>query len=365
MSSYEIAVLGGDGIGPEITRLAIDVVNAAIERAGGFELEYTTVDASVRQWQRTGSAMTSEQFETCRDAHAILFGAIGLPGVLHPDGTEVSGDVMFGLRFGLDLFAGLRPVKTYPGVPSLLARGEGIDYVVVRESVEGLFASRGAGVNVRDEVVIDQLVITRNGTQKVVRRAFELARQRAERLGRPGKVTCVDKANVFASYAFFRKVFDEVAREFPDVASDHVFVDAMTLYQVQSPQQFDVVVTENMFGDIITDLSAATIGGLGLAASGDIGNDHGLFQPAHGSAPALAGKDVANPVAAILSAAMMLDWLAARHDDPAMAKAAQQIVRATEASLTSPATRTADLGGSAGSSQVAAAIVAALDAGES
>jgi len=360
MSTYTIAVVAGDGIGPEITDWALAAIDASASAVGGFSCTYDIVDASAVQWQRTGVAITEQQFFRCRDADAIYLGAIGLPEATHEDGTEVAGDVIFKLRFDLDLFAGIRPVASFDGVPSLLTRGDGIDYVVVRENVEGLYASRGAGVSVRDELVTDTLVITRAGTEKVVRRAFELARERAEKLGRPGTVTCVDKANVLASYAFFRKVFDEVASEFPDVASDHVYVDAMTLYQVQRPQSFDVVVAENMFGDIISDLSAATVGGLGLAASGDVGHDHGLFQPAHGSAPTIAGRNVANPSAAILSASLMLEWLGTRHADARLLEAARLIERAMHEVLLDAASRTVDMGGTASTSAMGLSVVESI-----
>jgi 3-isopropylmalate dehydrogenase len=362
MSRYEVAVLAGDGVGEEITEQAVKVAEVATALVGGIELDFDELGCSARRWQQTGVAMSDDEYAKCRQVDAMFLGAIGLPDATHPDGTEVAGDVMFRLRFGLDLYAGIRPVRSIAGVPSLLAHGAGIDYVVVRENVEGLYASRGAGTNVRDEVVTDTLVITREGTEKVVRRAFELARSRAERFGRPAKVTCVDKANVLASYAFFRKVFDEVAQAYPEVATERVYVDAMTMYQVQRPQSFDVVVAENMFGDIISDLSAGTVGGLGLAASGDIGDEHGLFQPAHGSAPDIAGTGTANPTAAILSMAMLLDWLGQRHGDQGAVRAGELVARAMDEALATPVGRTRDLGGSASTSQAGDEVVTRLRA---
>lgn len=346
MSAYSIAVLEGDGIGHEITVEAMRALRAAATAAGGIDIDFEPIGASSGQWQRTGVAITDEQFQRCAESSAMLMGSIGLPEARHEDGTEVAGDVIFRLRFDLDLYAGVRPVKSYPGVPSLLANGDGIDYVVVRENVEGLYASRGAGVNVRDEMVTDTIVITRTGTEKVVRKAFELALARQE--GRTeSRVTCVDKSNVLKSYAFFRKVYEEVAAGYPSVGQECVYVDAMTLYQVQRPQSFDVVVAENMFGDIISDLSAGTVGGLGLASSGDIGSSHGLFQPAHGSAPTIAGQNIANPAAAILSGGLMLDWLGQQHKDKQATRAAQLIDVAVAKVLADPATRTTDVGGEA------------------
>lgn len=361
MNSYRIAVLGGDGIGPETTREALKVASGAAQ-IGGFGLEYQDLDASAGRWQRTGVAMPDEQYEACAAADAIYLGAIGLPEARHPDGREVNGDVIFRLRFGLDLYAGIRPVRSIPGLPRPLTRGDGIDYVVVRENVEGLYASRAGGTNVRGEVATDTIVITRTGTEKVVRQAFELARSRhAANPDRAAKVTCVDKANVLSSYAFFRGVFDSVADDYPDVARDYAYVDAMTAYQVQRPRSLDVLVAENMFGDIISDLAAATVGGLGLSGSGDVGDHHGLFQSSHGSAPDIAGQGIANPVAAILSAGMMLDWLGRRHDDKAAITAGALVERAVGQALLDPGGQTPDLDGEASTRQAGDAVVRALE----
>lgn len=359
LSRYSIAVLAGDGIGTEVTNEAMRVVDTA-SRVVGVDIEIEPVAAGACQWQSTGVAITDGQFDRCAAASAMFMGAIGLPEARHDDGTEVAGDVIFRLRFELDLYAGVRPVKSYPGVPSLLAHGDDIDYVVVRENVEGLYASRDSGVSVRDEVVTDTVVITRAGTQKVVRKAFSLAVERAGSR-QVSRVTCVDKSNVLASYAFFRKVFDEVGAGFVDVEKEHVYVDAMTLYQIQRPQTFDVVVAENMFGDIISDLSAGTVGGLGLAGSGDIGDTHGLFQPAHGSAPNIAGRNTANPSAAILSGGLMLSWLGQQHDDDKAREAGRLIDRAVNDALKSATNRTADLGGTASTSEAGEAVIRCLD----
>ncbi|WBU37090.1 isocitrate/isopropylmalate dehydrogenase family protein [Homoserinibacter sp. YIM 151385] len=363
MSSYRIAVLAGDGIGPETTAEALKAADAAALATGLPALDYEHLDASAQRWVDTGVAMTDEQYDACAAADAIYMGAIGLPEARHPDGREVNGDVIFRLRFGLDLFAGIRPIRTLPGVPSPLAKPEGIDYVVVRENVEGLYASRTGGTNVRGEVATDTIVITKVGTQKVVRQAFELARARHEKNPeRPAKVTCVDKANVLSSYAYFRSVFDEVAAEYPDVEADYAYVDAMTAFQVLRPQQYDVLVAENMFGDIISDLAAASVGGLGLSGSGDVGHDHGLFQSSHGSAPDIAGKGIANPVAAILSAGIMLDWLGRRSGDQAAVEAGALVDAAVEHALQDPANRTPDLGGTATTVELGDAVVRSIQA---
>ncbi|MEO3750980.1 isocitrate/isopropylmalate dehydrogenase family protein [Streptomyces sp. B6B3] len=364
MGNYSIVALPGDGIGPEITDVALRVLDRVTAALPDLTVSVASHDAGAERWRRTGTAMPEETFEACQRADAILMGAIGLPDARHPDGREVNGDVIFRLRFALDLFAGIRPVRSLPGVPDTLAGAPRIDYVVVRENVEGLYASRTGGTNVRGEVATDTIVITANGTRKVCEIAFDLA---ARRTGRPqdGRrvVTCVDKANVLSSYAFFRSVFDEVADAHDDIGRDHVYVDAMTAFQVQRPETFDVVVAENMFGDIISDLAAATVGGLGLAASADVGYRHGMFQPAHGSAPDIAGRDVANPTAMVLSTAMMLDWLGRRHDDQAALDAAAMIDAAALRVLERGETVTADLGGSASCSAMGEAILAALGDG--
>jgi 3-isopropylmalate dehydrogenase len=357
--TYTIAVLPGDGIGPEVTEQAIRVLEAAA-RPFGLSLALERFDASAALYRRAGVTMPETVFESCRAADAIILGAIGLPEVRHADGTEVAGDAIFRLRFGLDLYAGLRPVKLYAGAPSPLRDpGPGIDYVVVRENVEGLYASRGGGCSVRDDVVVDSLVVTREGTRKVVDAAFRLA---ASRKGRPRDgqriVTCVDKSNVLRSYAFFRKVFDDTAAAYPGIGRDYAYVDAMTAYQVLRPWDYDVVVAENMFGDIISDLAAATVGGLGMAPSADVGDAHGLFQPAHGSAPDIAGRNRANPAATILSAAMMLAWLSDRHADDAARAAAVAIEAAAAAAIADGSARTPDLGGAAGTAEAGAAVAA-------
>jgi 3-isopropylmalate dehydrogenase len=361
VGNYTVVALPGDGIGPEITDVALRVLDRVTGMVPGLRVSVDSHDAGAERWHRTGVAMPDETFAACEAADAILMGAIGLPDARHPDGREVNGDVIFRLRFALDLFAGIRPARSLPGVPATLAGGKPIDYVVVRENVEGLYASRTGGTNVRGEVATDTIVITANGTRKVSEIAFGLARKRK---GRPldGRrmVTCVDKANVLSSYAFFRSVFDQVADAHGDIERDHVYVDAMTAFQVQRPDHYDVVVAENMFGDIISDLAAATVGGLGLAASADVGYEHGMFQPAHGSAPDIAGKDLANPTAMVLSTGMMLDWLGERHDDKSAVEAAAKIDAATLRVLADGNAVTADLGGTASCSQMGDAIVAAL-----
>jgi 3-isopropylmalate dehydrogenase len=359
MSQYRLAAIGGDGIGPEVMAEALKVLGAVSGTA--LALSWDEAEAGAALWQRTGEDLPKETLVLCQKADAILFGATGLPDVRYADGTEIAPQIT--LRFALDLYAGVRPIKLYPGVPSPLAvpPGRAIDYVIFRENTEGLFASRGGGARVGDAAAVDSLVVTRRGTERIVRRAFERCRRRS---GAPAdgvrRVTCVDKANMFRSYAFFRQVFREVAREHPNIEAECAYVDAMSMYLVQAPWRYDVIVLENMFGDILSDLAAATVGGLGMAPSGDIGDRWALFQPSHGTAPDIAGKGIANPLAMILSAAMLLAWLGHRHADAEAQAAAERIEKAVGAVLAKGHAKTRDIGGTATTREVGDAVVNAL-----
>jgi 3-isopropylmalate dehydrogenase len=359
---YRIAVLAGDGIGPEVVAEALKVLRA-VAVPGRLELAFEELEAGAGCYGRTGEELPRETLDGCRAADAILFGAAGLPEVRFPDGTEIAPQLT--LRIALDLYAGLRPIRLHPGVPTPLRLGdrERIDYVILRENTEGLYASRGAGILVGGHVATDTLVVTRPGVLRICRQAFELARRRrgAPRDG-VRRVTLVDKANVLRSYAFFRALFDEVAVDYPDLQAEHAYVDAMTMYLVQRPGHYDVVVAENMFGDILSDLAAATVGGLGMAPSGDIGDHHALFQPSHGTAPDIAGKGVANPLAAILSAGLMLEWLGQRDGNEDAARAAARIEAAVDAVTGAGQSHTPDLGGPGTTGAVGDAVVAALSA---
>ncbi len=359
MGRYRIAVIVGDGIGPEVITEALKVLEAL--PGDDLALELETVEAGAGCYRRTGEELPRETFDVCQAADAILFGSAGLPDVRLPDGTEIAPQLA--LRVRLDLYVGLRPIKLYPGVVGRLrlAEGERIDYVLVRENTEGLYASRGGGVRVGGHVAIDTLVVTRAGAARICRQAFELARRRGGApLDGQRRVTCVDKANVLKSFAFFREVFDEVAGDYPDVEAGHAYIDAMAAYLVQAPSRYDVLVAENMFGDILSDLAAATVGGLGLAPSGDIGEHHALFQPSHGTAPDIAGKGIANPLATILSAGLMLDWLGRRHgDEPALA-GARRIEAAVASVLRAGRVLTPDLGGAATTAAVGDTVAASL-----
>lgn len=354
---FEIACVPGDGIGTEIMAAGRRVLDAV---ADGFSLSFEEHEAGAALYRQHGIDVAPGTFEHAGRADAILLGAIGLPDVRYPDGTEISPHLRMRTEFGL--YAGLRPVKTFPNAPGPLAspRAAEIDLVIVRESTEGLFASVGKGELIDDREARETLVITREVTERVSDAAFALARRRAAR-GGPGHVTCVDKANVFQAYAFFRKVFDERARLFPEIRTGHAYVDAMALDLVRRPWDFDVLVMENMFGDILSDLGAGIVGSMGLAPCGEIGDEHALFQPAHGSAPDIAGQNVANPTAMILSAAMMLDWLGDRHEVPAAMDAAGRIERAVEAGFALGEIRPREFGGDQSTDQIADAVVRLIE----
>ena len=356
MKKYEIATIEGDGIGPEVCQAAVRVLK---EVCGSDQLVFNDFPGGAAHYVKSGSVLPDETYEACKTSAAILHGAAGLPEVTYPDGTEVGNDLHLQLRFKLDLYANVRPIRLYQGDFSPLknrAAGD-IDYIIVRENTEGLYASRGAGILLRGEVATDTLVMTRKGVERVARFAFELSRKRH---GAPAdgvkRMTVCDKANILRTYAFFRSICDEVALDYPDVAIDYAYADAITVHLVKRPDFYDVIVAENMFGDIISDLGAATVGGLGVAASAELGLNHGLFQGAHGSAPDIAGQDVASPIATILSGALMLRWLADRHGDATLRTASDRVERAVQDVLASGEAVPADQGGLARCSEVTTAV---------
>ena len=355
--ALDIAVLPGDGIGLEVTKPAVDIVHHALALAGAPTIRPRWLEAGAATYRRHGVALPDETLRDARAADAIWLAAMGDPAVRYEDGTEIVPQVE--LRFALDLYAGVRPVRTIPAIGSVLRDERPLDFVLIRESTEGLFALAREGVRERDEARDTQL-ITRRGTERLARFGFALARRRAEALGRRGTVTCIDKANIFRSFAFMRDVFDGVAAAYPDVDAAHAYVDAAALDMVRRPWGFDVCVTENMFGDILSDLGAGLVGGLGFAPSADIGDDHAVFQPCHGTAPDIAGRGLANPTAMILSGAMMLAWLGERRGDPSLDRAARLIERAVDAAFAGGLVST-ERGGEDGTEAIADAVAAALD----
>ncbi len=361
--TFNIARFDGDGIGPEIMHEAIKVIKAAESVVGGFRCDFTSLAAGAALYRDKGVVYPDESRQTAEDADAIFLSSMGLPDVTKADGTEVQGDIIVVTRKELDLYQGVRPVRLRPNVPSpLRTAGKGIDMVILREQSEGLFASYQSSHSVYDQVYSDSMIITRRGSERICRTAFEIARRRS---GSPAdgisRVTCVDKSNNFQAMAFFNRVFNEIAHGFPEVATDHIYIDAIMLHMLQQPDRFDVLVLENMYGDILSDLTAGITGGMGFAPSGDIGDKHAMFQCAGGSAPDIAGRNLANPAAQILSGAMMLDWLGRRHDVPGALQAASSIDAAIDTVLQA-GYLTGDAGGTTTTSGFGDQVVAALQA---
>jgi 3-isopropylmalate dehydrogenase len=324
MTAYDLAIIAGDGVGPEVTAQALKAIRAAADRFG-FAVATTDYDLGGRRYLATGEVLPDTVLSELRGHDAILLGAVGTPGV--PPGVLERG-LLLRIRFAFDQYVNLRPVKLLPGVPSPVAglTPERCDLVVVRENTEGLYSGAGGTLyrGTPSEVATQESLNTRRGVERVVRDAF------ARAAARRGRLTLCHKTNVllFAGDLWQRTV-DEVASEFPDVTVDYAHVDALCLYLVTAPERFDVVVTDNLFGDIVTDLGAAVQGGLGLAASGNIDPSRAapsMFEPVHGSAPDIAGRGWANPVAAVLSAAMCLAHLGEQEAGSAVETAAAGVL---------------------------------------
>lgn len=353
-SEYRIALLPGDGVGPEVVASARSVLDAAAT-SNGIAITYETYEAGVRLYQQTGQGISADTMERIGEADAILLGAMGLPGIRKTDGTEVTPQIE--IREHYKLFASLRPARLFDGVEGALRRGA-VDMLVIRETTEGLFAGRLDPQGDDPDSASDRLTFTRSTSEKLFELAFVQARLRRAAGGR-GKVTLLDKANVLSSFAFLRSIFDEVAARNPDVPTERLYIDSACMLMVLDPERFDVVVTENQFGDIVSEIGAGITGGLGLQPSADVGDVHAMFQPCHGSAPDISGKGIANPIATILSTALMMEWLAERYQDMRAAAVAAKI-REAVARVLIEGPRTADLGGNASTDEITAAIVAAL-----
>jgi 3-isopropylmalate dehydrogenase len=335
---------------------AIEVLRR-IEARSDLRFRFTEAPAGANNYLATGKSMPESTIRLCEEADAILLGACGLPSVRYPDNTEIAPQIE--LRVIFDLYAGVRPARLIPGVPSPIVGADrrGIDLVVIRESTEGLFASMGKGI-VTHEDARETMVITRKTSERLFEFSFRLAERRKAR-GRPGALACVDKANVFKAFAFFRGIFDEIAKRHPEVKADRLYVDACSAMLVKRPWDFDVMVMENMFGDIVSDITASLIGGLGMAPSADIGDRYAVFQPCHGTAPDIMGQGKANPTGMILSAAMMLDWLADKHGLEGATEAAETIERAVDRAYEG-GLRPMEFGGSNGTADITKAVLASL-----
>lgn len=344
----KIAVIGGDGIGPEVMREASRLLEHYRER--GLPVELWQLDLGAERFLRDGTTMPKEIFIAIqRECAAVMLGALGDPRV---PTMEHARDILFGMRFGLDLFANIRPVKSLSDrlVP-LKGRGKkDVNFVVFRENTEGIYV--GVGGQVRrgtpDEIAINEDVNTRKGVERIIRAAFEFARKNGKK-----RVHMADKSNAMRhAHELWFRVFDEVKREYSEITATHVYIDALCLYVIQDPSQFEVIVTNNLFGDIVTDLGAGLQGGLGMAASANVHPSDtprvGLFEPVHGSAPPLAGKNVANPFAAVLTVGMMLTHLGYPEEE---ARIEEAVGKALEAGKC-----TKDVGGSLTTDEAGAAV---------
>ncbi len=365
-----IVVLPGDGVGPEVMAQGLRVLRTVGEGLG-IDFEVVEFPCGGKYYLDHGKEWPDDAFITCRDdSDAILLGAVGWPGAWMPDGRLAGSSVVLGLRFNLDLYANIRPIKLYPNVRHQVSERfaqvwepRDVDLVIVRENTEGIYADTHGQLNRggKVEVATDVRIITRKGAERIIRHAFAIC---AARGGAPKdkihRVTCVDKSNVLSGCRLFRSVYDEVASEHPDVAKDYAYIDAFQQWLVRSPELYDVVVTTNMFGDIATDLGAVLQGGMGMAASANVGERHGMFEPIHGSAPKHAGQDRVNPIAMVLSVQAMLAWLGERRKDATLRRAAVAVEGAVMDVLADGSRLTYDLGGTATTTAVGDALLVNL-----
>lgn len=345
-------------------RESIKVVKK-IEEVYSIDFELIDIQGGGEYYLFTGKEWEDGSFEICRDeADAILLGAVGWPEANLPDGNIAGAGIVFGLRFGLDLYANVRPTKLYEGITHKIHGQsrrvwEQVDLVTVRENTEGLYTPiRGSLIRGgSEELAIDTSVTTHKGAQRVIEFGFEISSHRDGAL-KDGKkrVTCVDKANVLQGSRLFRSVFDTVAERYGHIEKDYAYIDAYLQWLIRDPDYFDVIVTDNMFGDISSDMAAVLGGSLGMAPSANIGDNHALFEPIHGSAPKHAGKDKANPMGAILSTSMMMDYLGRKYNNEKLVKAGVEIETAVKDTITEGKFLTYDLGGNTRCSEVGNAI---------
>ena len=352
MKTYQIAVIPGDGIGPEVMREAVKVLNAVSALDGGFNFEFTEYPWGCEYYLKTGEMMPEDGLERLKGSDAILLGAVGYPGV--PDHISLRG-LLLKLRRGFDQYVNLRPVKLLEGAPCPLkdVKPSEIDMVFVRENSEGEYCGQGAWLypDSPQEVVIQDAVFSRKGCERVIRYAYELAKKEGKSL------TNISKANALGySMVFWNEIFAEVGKEYPEVPTSSLMVDAASMFFVKDPKRFQIVVTSNLFGDILTDLGAAIAGGMGLAAGANLNPERkypSMFEPIHGSAPDIAGQGLANPLAAIWSVSQMLDFFG----KPALGA---KVITAIETLLLEKKCLTPDLGGTAKTSEIGEAILEIL-----
>ena len=323
MKTINLAVIAGDGIGPEVVNEGLKVLDA-VSKKYDVEFKRSSYELGAADWHRTGIALSDETMAELATADVILLGAVGDPTV--PSGVLERG-LLLKLRFAFDHYVNLRPAKLMPGVTGPLATKVAIDFVVVREGTEGPYSGAGGAmaVGTEAEIATEESLNTRRGAERVIRDAFERALKRDRK-----KLTLVHKNNVLVhSGNLWTRTFNEVAKEYPSVTTDYLHADAAAMFLITNPERFDVIVTDNLFGDILTDIAAAICGGIGLAASGNInptGKFPSMFEPVHGSAPDIAGKNIADPTATVMSVAMMLNHLG-------FSDAARDVERAVAADL--------------------------------
>lgn len=336
MSKYKISLIPGDGIGPELSDATMEILNA-IQQRFDIDLDVIKVEAGDGCFEKTGVALPEETVEVIKNSHACMKGPVG----------ETAADVIVKLRIMFDLYANLRPIKTYPPVPSLKPD---INMIFVRENTEDVY--RGIEFEMPDSAICIR-VITKKNSERIAKKAFEIARRRNGKK----RVTAIHKANVMKiTDGLFARSCRKIAKLYPDIKFDELYVDAASMRLIKEPETFDVFVTPNMFGDILSDEAAQLIGGLGMAPGANIGDDFALFEPIHGSAPNRAGKQTANPCSMILSAKMMLDWLGQKYDDQECLKAAQAIEDSVAVTLRKGENVIPDLGGKAKTVEMAQAM---------
>ena len=378
--SYQVTLLPGDGIGPEVMAQARGVLDE-VSRGRKIKFELDEIPCGGQYYLKHAPRDWPEgSEEKCEKADLILLGAVGWPSpdgkgpVIMSNGQMAGWSPVIGNRMRLDLYANVRPVKLWPGVSHRIHGGHQtvwdarkVDMVIVRENTEGLYSGIGGFQTVGNQrhLAIDTRVITRHGSERVIRYAFELSRQRAKGAPKDKKkrVTAIAKENVLRGCQLFLEVFHEVGAEYPDIEKDTAIVDAFTQWLIGQPEQYDVCVTTNMFGDIVTDLASVLQGGMGMAAGCNIGDKHGMFEPIHGSAPKYAGKNRSNPMAMILATAEGLRWLGGRKADAQLSEVGDAIEDSVAAVLAAGAPLTYDLVGeehAASTSEVGAAIRAEM-----
>ena len=336
MSKYKISLIPGDGIGPELSEATLEILNA-VQQKFDINLDIIQVEAGDSTFEKTGMALPEKTIEVIRNSHACMKGPVG----------ETAADVIVRLRIMFDLYANIRPIKTYPPVPSLKPD---IDMIFVRENTEDVY--RGIEFEMEDTAICLR-VITKKNSERIAKKAFETARRRNSKK----RVTAIHKANVMKkTCGLFARTCREVAKQYPDIAFNELYVDAASMRLIKEPETFDVFVTPNMFGDILSDEAAQLIGGLGMAPGANIGDDFALFEPIHGSAPNRAGKQTANPISMILSAKMMLDWLGEKYDDKECLEAAQAVEHAVAETLRKDKDVIPDFGGKAKTIEMAEAM---------